>query len=669
MTINAYTAPEGFGELSKGIVYHRIRNDRQIGLVYLASFKKEGRKAELTVLTREAYESGLVAQAIVPFGSNRSLPPWLSELEGMNLSLLDGRRHKMRRSHLDLVEKRLALIKPLVDSQQEIFSARDPIAAINRFARLATPKQNETRMRTWFLVYMAHGQNMWSLLPPYHLNGLWDRSEKVNQKFGRKHKEGGRHGYSCNEAMIKRILNCFHRFCMPGRSMREIYACGMTHEFGCMTVREEGELVAYMHPEGLPFPSENQFRYWCQKRLGIEHIQRTLYGEQRFRNRLQLAEGSYARSVANLMEKVEGDAYSSKEHPTSFTTDKPSPKLFVVRLRCVASGPIVGIGFSHGSERSVAYRTALFCAAVDKREFCRLFGLDVAAERWTTEGLPMGFGPDRGAGGSQGLVDLLMEHTAIVELPPSHTPQSHATIEASHPRDVHIEGAPRHSVSALNAVGMARREIYEALLFNESSSAASRMTVDMVRKGIMPTPLGVWNYLNARGRSDAQPMAFDDAVRTFLSPVEFTLVDGQLNFKKMTYDSPALRQALRAARLGKGASTCLRGYAMEMCVRHTWVEVGCRLIEVDAHLPIRDDQRQLYLSLPELEEYEEGKRRARRQNDAGRAPARSAMIEESEKMIGPAAASSRTVRGRAKAKTPTAVREVNFLRHDTRGGR
>ncbi|KIA82189.1 hypothetical protein QR66_00360 [Chromobacterium piscinae] len=39
---------------------------------------------------------------------------------------------------------------------------------------------------------------------------------------------------------------------------------------------------------------------------------------------------------------------------------------------------------------------------------------------------------------------------------------------------------------------------------------------------------------------------------------------------------------------------------MNLCVKYAWLEVDNRLVEVQALLPIRDDERQLYVSLDEF---------------------------------------------------------------------
>ena len=669
-TTHQILAPEGFQELSKGTRYHCLRNDAAQGRVFLVSFFNARPGATLHVLKSSDYESALASRALVPAQPVIYMPPWLSELAGVDLELIDGQRKKAVISHKDVVEQRCAHLQPAIQNLNEILSAANPESEINRYARQAQPRQHETRYRVWLFVYLCFGHNSWALMPPVHRNGIWLRAEKPETKFGRQSLKGGAYGCRCTPQVVERIVACYHKYACLGRSMIDVYMMSMELAFKCKSVENEDGSYRYVQRTGDPFPSESQFRYWCRKHIGGDDIQRTLYGEQRFRNRLQPDGGRYSQEVANLMEKIEGDAYSTREHPRGYVGGHVSPKVFVVRLCCMTGGTPVGIGFSHGSETAEAYLAALFCAAIGKSRFCRLFGIDIEDDAWPCQGLPAMFIPDRGPGASDDVVKRLRDVVSIIELPPSNTPQSHGTVESHHPREVQVQGSPTYETIDLDPVGMARREIFTLLAQVLSSDASHRMTVEMRRDNVMPTTLGIWKYLSGRGRNDAQFISFEDAVRKFLTPVQFNLVEGRLFLKKLAYNSAELRSELADSGYRKTSpSTSLKGYALSMCVRHTWVTIGAKLIEVDAQLPIRDDERQLYISLLELEDYEQLARLDRRRLDQNRTAARSAIAAEATETLGIDPRSSRRNTGRANAKTEVALREVVHMKRRSSGAR
>lgn len=669
---NQIIAPEGYGPLTSGVTHHVIRNDRANGRVILASFPaKPG--AKLHVLSSSSYEDGLANRALRFGDKTLTLPPWLADLEGMNFERLDEERGPKVRSHKRLVEQRLGHIMPLREKVGQIFASAEPEKEMNKLAR--ERGQNETRVRTWFLVYLAFGHNSWALLPPFHHNGGWCRNEKYKEardkKFGRAHVGGKRHGYPCTEDMQNIIAEGYGLHARIGRTMIVVYTLTMLRQFGCKTKDGENGHVEYYHPQGKPYPSLNQFVYWSKKILGKSTVQITLYGAQRYRNKLQSSKGKFSEELANLMTKVEADAYTTDKHPRSFKSKMvPLPKLYVVVVQCCTSGLRVGIGFGWGAESQAAYKAALFCMAIDKVLFCELFGIEIEEDDWPPRGMPHHYTPDNGAGAAEGVFESLVGVVSVVEMPPAYTPQSHAGIESSHPRQVHVQGAPTYEISALTAPGMVRCEIRKLLRANESGSALSRMTPEMIQAKIPATPLGVWRYMSARGRIDSQNIALEDAIRRFLEPVDFIVEDGQPYLAKLRYGSDEFAVAYAAAGMPAKGSVKVKGYALPMCVRYTWIEIKGQLVRVGAILSVRDDDEQLYMSMKELEEYEVDVRAATRAQKAGRSPALAKEIQSVEADTGHKYEAATRRRGRAKARRPAAVSEMRAASpHDFGGGR
>jgi len=312
------------------------------------------------------------------------------------------------------------------------------------------------------------------------------------------------------------------------------------------------------------------------------------------------SQGMFSEEVANLVEKVQGDAYYLKEVPKGLDGGEPMPPLSVVRLVCVASGMLVGIGFSAGKERSEAYRMALLSMALPKTEFCRLFGVTISPEDWPSQGLPACIKFDRGPGAVADLIKEFEHQIPIRELAPSYSGQSKANVESTHPRDVKIEGAPTYVQSDLTYIQMARREIKRLIKDNQHHSMEARMTPDMVRAEVFPTPLGVWNYLSSRRRTCQHAIPFDVAIRTLASPLKFNLHEDGVYLHEQRFGSDELRQTGIHDRAVKKVDTTIAGYGLTFTLRQVWVEVGRRLIAVEPMLPIRDDEGQKFVSLSDL---------------------------------------------------------------------
>lgn len=667
---NQVIAPQGWGPLRSQGTYFLVHRQRAACRVFLVEFGAAPPSARLIAIRSDSYEEGLALQSIKFSERQHSLPPWLSPLEGVNVENLEERRSSAKRTYRDYVESRLMLLQPALNHVAKIFSAADPVVEINRFARAASPKQNESRFRCWFLTYLAFGWNCWSLLPPFLLSGGKRRESNHRRKRGRPPAAGAQHGYNCTAEMVEKILLGWVKYARRGETQRQLYVYTMEDQFGCRTEKNAAGRQQYVQVDGLPFPTQHQFRYWLNKSIGREQISRTLLGEQRYRNRIHLPQGSYAQSVGYLMERVDADGYWIKAWPRSLMGDETMQKLVVVELVCWTTAMVVGIGFNLGSETSEAYRAALFCAAIGKKAFGELFGLDIDDEDWPCKGLPLEFIPDRGPGAANAVNDAIAQFVSITELPPSYTPQSHSTVEAQHPRSVRLQGAPTHLGSDADVIKLARAEIMWRVLHNKISVQTHRMTPEMLRSNVPATPLGIWNFLAQRHRSAAQPIGFDAAVRAFLTPVTFSFEDGKLKLSQIHYSSRAFREAVEDYASKRPVSRLLvepRGYALSMCVRYVWVEFDAKLYQVEAQLPLRDDDQQLYMTLSELRHHPALLNRARREAEEERAPLVTAARQKVTAGVGPEACRTRHRQGKAKPRKPKAILEKSYFLHGRKG--
>lgn len=655
-------APSGFKALQSGVVYHFLRSDAVQDRVLLLEFRNgSAPRSLLLTMNRELFERGLLAQLICRSEVQSSVPPWLSALEGINPAFLDNYRPAAVKTHAERVQERLLAIQPLLHRQDEILSSEKPERVINRIAR--ETGQNETRLRLWFFTYLAFGRNAWVLLPPYCRIGHWSRQTHPGEtKLGRPSIKRGRHnGYRVDAEMNRKIIESYLQFSEFGMTMTKIYSKAMVKVFGCTVVKDGRGFRMYHHPKGQPFPSLGQYRYLIYRELGREDVQLTLYGETRYRSKLAASQGRFSEAVSNLMERVEEDGYYTDDHPTGILADVPLPALCVVRARCATSGMLVGIGFALGAETSIAYRMMLFSMAIPKTVFCRLFGMQILPEDWPSQGLPSMGIDDRGPGSTPNLIKNDWK-CPIREMTPSYTGQSKAQIETSNPKSVKVEGAPSYVHSNLNPVEMVTREILRLIRDNSAIDVAERRTPEMIAADFPPSPIGIWNYLAARGRTDAYPMPFDEAVRTFLTMTELTICADGVYLREQRYDSPALRETGILERVATSQRIRCNGYVLDLCVRHVWLELEGRIIELDAQLSIRDDQDQLKLSLLELAQLDELHRKQRAEFKEHAQTATSEFYQRFEEVTGLEADAGKRKTGRAKPRSKAAQMETSTIK-------
>lgn len=601
-------APEGFLQLVKNQAYHCLDSNARRAHVLLVHFAWKGKgqpKATVTKLSREDFEKAIDEGLIVPTQRQPTLPPWLEELEGQNLWSKDATRKKPKIGYYKRATERLALLSPALASWDEILDAEDIEGRISAIARSMTPVQNETRYRLWLLSYLCFGRNVWALHAPFHRIGRWSREASSTRKQGAPSIAYGRHyGHRMTESIGKRCVAAYYRHVKKGRPMKAIYRAAMVTDFGCRVVPEGNfGLLIYSHPDGLPFPTQRQFRYQVEKAVGIDAIQINRYGETRHRNKKASSKGRYSEAVANLMEKVECDGYYTVEYPKGYLEGTLLPPLCVVVGRELCAGPKVGIGFSLGAEVGRAYRMMLFSMVVPKDFFCMLWGIEgITKEQWPCEGMSQDIKVDRGPGASYKLLQDSVK-PVFSAMAPSFTPQSKATIESSHPREIHMQGVPEHFASNMTPVELARREILALIGWNNTADMSDRMEIDPALAFVPPSPVALWRHYDSRFRNVAMPMSIDDAVRAFLTPIDLKVTKEGAFYGERWYRSPALEASGLLDDLARNNADTryYKGYMVDMCLRHLWIELPSgELILLKGRLRFREDESLLDVSDAEM---------------------------------------------------------------------
>jgi len=617
-------APSGFASLARDKAYHFLRNDPLTLRVALVSFGApanvsddeqpcgRSRMPEVVFLQRDSFEQAVQQGLIRRCAIQRELPHWFGRITITQLQLHGQGDSQRRRPHHERMAQQLAHLRPALDRLDEILDAESPSAVLNDLARQSQPPQNLARYRTAFFAYVCFGMNPWALHYPIGQIGAWDRRVHA-KKFGRPSVLGAQHGHSsCDDQILAMCEEGYRRFCGPRKTLRAIYRQTMINVFGCVVGTDASGRKTFVQPQGKPIVTEVQFAYRIRQLIPLGTRQIIKYGEARTRNRLRVSEGRFSDAVGHLMEMVEADAYFVDSVARGFDPRAEAPRLVVVRIKCVASGMVTGIGFSVRGEVAEAYRNAKACQAVDKAWYCSLYGIEITDEQWPSIGLSLHEISDRGPGATDGAharVEAL--RASIREVTPSWSGQSKATVETSHPKTIRLEGAPTYERSSLTLTQLAVREIWRVIAHNQTTNVESRLTVAMVKAGVLPTPIAVWNFLSRIGRTHAYRIPRDEAVRSFFTAVDLRFEDGSFYLGSARYWSPALRDSSLLRRAATGNMPRVQGYALEVCMRHLFLDTPEGLLKVDLMFGIRDHVGALYLSAVELEQLERLRRKQR----------------------------------------------------------
>jgi hypothetical protein len=671
-------APDGLGELARNCVYHFLRSCPTRMQVQLVTFgarvedesggpstaSSQTLRSRLICLPRDVFERAVLQEKIMPCPSQRVLPHWFGEdLTLEALMAHDESDCDRKRPHAQRIDRAVSHIWPAVQRMDEVLKADSPTKVLNAFARACDPPQNETRYRTSFYAYVAFGMNRWALHYVHTNLGKWDRMGRET-KFGRPSiADGPGHGFSsCDEEMQAKILEGYREYNGAGVHLTAIYRQTMRRKFGCVTVTDPTGIKVFSHPDGKPFPTYQQFAYRVDQHVSLTTRQTIKYGDARMRDQMLPSVGRFTDSVGYLMETIQADAYQVEEIPLGYQQGSYLPRLWGVTLRCVASGMLLGIGFSVGSERASAYRMAWACMALDKVWFCRLFGIEIRPEDWPCQGLPSHDVTDRGPGatkgGKAGWEALL---PAIDELTPSYSGQSKATIETTHPKEVQQKGAPQHKVTRMTIPQLVVREIRRLIKLNHTLNVGDRLNNNAIACGVLPTPIHLWNYLEKLGRTHARRVPRDDVIRAFFTTVEVSYRDGALYRLGQRYWAGDL-ESYGAVKLEREcASGTLKAYWLDVCVRHLFVDSAGGMLTGDAMLALRDGEEQLYISAVELEQLAALRARGEATWRKHRDAAASEQEGKFEEETGIAFDQASTRKGRAKSKSQVSMEEGRQL--------
>lgn len=604
------TAPDGYKSLKKGVCYYLLKTHVRKDRVLLVSFHEHQkanqaervRSAVTHVLSRESFEAGLSdgapgkAPSLVVATKDNAMPHWLADIEGRDLDAEPQMFEVSKNSQLSLhdeVVERLVRIQPALEAVEDVLSADFPDQELNKFARACRPaKVNETRFRLWFYLYLVFDRRIWVLLGPRFRCGRWDRLDPQYQasQLGRpSDAHGVKVGHKTTPEMIQKIVNGFRRYAKSAGSLASAIPVILRKEFGCSTRKlPDGSREIY-HPRGEPFPSTDKFYYYLKKIVGPDEVRRVLLGEVRMRNEYQPHMGRMSDFVYFTGERAHMDAATVLEYPRGYLGEYHLERLKRVDLVDSATGQIQGVGFSLGSEDDDIYKLALFCAAVPKSKFGRLFGIEIDDSDWPSVGLPANVVTDRGPGGSASVKKELNKWVIAREATPSYQPKSNAPTESKHTRN-HNKGAPpEYKFSDHTPIELIKREILDVIRKNRSDDVSSRLTDQAVLEDV-GCPNDLYEFLVRRERSSLIDVPFEDAVRSFLKETEFHAERGELTRDGRRYLVPASHlPTLGAAIVRFNKKTPLKGYYIPLAPLYAWVEFNGELIEVQAFGHPTDD--------------------------------------------------------------------------------
>ncbi|MFN3731974.1 hypothetical protein [Comamonas testosteroni] len=603
-----------FNSLTQNRVYYFLARTSQVRLVWFEDRepKRVGKKlradsplpkVHIMDVSGDIFDYGLDQGFISVKPCQDELPHWLvpedispeSKNAGSNI-IFDKQEERVKR--------KIQTIAPLVESAQSILSLENPFKYLNHYAKLSCPELNTSRLRTEFFSYILFRRDERVLRYRVGRIGLWDRVNHKGGKPGIKSLGVSKNflAKSTDIDVINDIKVGWQRWGKFGSTVSEIHQKVCAYLWEAETLENSRGVKVAIRPDGRPVLSEQQFRRRLHKIIGYEQVKTTLRGRAFWREEKASSTGRFSEDLCNVGERVESDGYWVKEKVLAPDGVSILPGLVVIRVKCVLSGMLLGIGFSLGGESAEAYRMAQFCMAIPKSLFGKYFGVEISDERWPSVGISDNLVFDRGAGSSiKAEASEPIGKAAMREMPPTGFGQGKAAIESSHPRKPKTRDRQAYRATSLNLIDLMRKEIERTIDQVDSADMSSRITPSMLAYVDRATPLAIFSALSERGRTCLRPISFEDAVRSFLSPVSLQVkADGVYHMYQRYTSADFALTGLMSIAATTGKQIEVTGYSMEMSLRYLFVEWKGKIIEVAAVLAIREDDEQLFISLEEM---------------------------------------------------------------------
>lgn len=303
-------------------------------------------------------------------------------------------------------------------------------------------------------------------------------------------------------------------------------------------------------------PSERQFLYWGKKAFDDMTILRGRRGEKRWAKDHRPFVGRASDGVFGPCHRFEIDATVADIYLVSrYRQDWIIGRPVVYVVVDVFSGMIVGLFVGLEGPSWDGARHALFNAFTDKVAFCSAHGIEISEDEWPCHHLPQEIMADRaemlGEAAEQAVVKGLKIDIAV---PGPYRPDWKAIVESRFKllndisqihwtpggvrarerergeRDVRLD-------ATLNLEEFTQILIVSILHYNRRNRQPDRLSAEMIKDGLEPTPINIWNWGVEQGIGQPNNRSAEEVYLHLLPTAQASVQAGGINYRGMFYTS------------------------------------------------------------------------------------------------------------------------------------
>lgn len=303
-------------------------------------------------------------------------------------------------------------------------------------------------------------------------------------------------------------------------------------------------------------PSERQFVYWGRKAFDDMTILRGRRGERKWKKNDREIVGRASDGVLGPCHRFEIDATVADIYLVSrYRKDWIIGRPVVYVVVDVFSGMIVGLFVGLEGPSWDGARHALFNAFTDKVAFCGAHDIEITEEEWPCHHLPQEIMADRAEMLSDAAEHALVKGLKIeITVPGPYRPDWKAIVESRFKllndttqihwmpggvrarereqgeRDVRLD-------ATLDLEEFTKILIPSILHYNKHARQSDRLSTDMIKDGLEPTPINIWNWGIEQGIGEPNNRSAEEVYLHLLPTAQASVQAGGINYQGMFYTS------------------------------------------------------------------------------------------------------------------------------------
>jgi hypothetical protein len=447
------------------------------------------------------------------------------------------------------------LILPIIQEVNFLYdftsSLRSPI--LTRHASNAGV--NPQHLRLLLARYWRYGQNIYALLPAYSRSGAPGKERNPDTiPLGKKKKNRvlpmqRASTYILKNEDKKNIIRTIKKYYLKvgGFSLARTYEEYLKDFF-----RDEIE-VSRAANKAPCIPSLRQFRYWGKKRIPQEKRIRARSTKSNFMLNKRARLGSAANTSTLPGDVFEIDATVADVHLVSSlnkTNVIGRPTIYTVVDRATRMVTGVHVSLYHASWR--AARQALANCFMPKKEFCRLFGINISERDWPCSHVPVKLVCDNGEMIGLKPQDVVTPITTL-EFAPGYRADKKSIVERRfgilNREAIHsllgstrggliVKGEPVPTSRACLTLQEVTKTIILAILEHNQAIFKELAYINplLIEHDLNISPLNSWLVSLKNSRFSARTIMEDEVISRLLPPERVSITPGGLQYNNLYYE-------------------------------------------------------------------------------------------------------------------------------------